>query len=275
MELLSLTGDLTREHALAQLLTPSTSQDADNELCLHAAGVERLDATTAAALRLRLARDEREHPAGSITLVPPSDPAIAARLDALLDPLPERVALTKEVTGQPPANYALVPATLVEDSHAAVALGGFTLEACERARIARQRSTFITAAAIELTDNAITHAQDPTDPAVAALTSVDRGRIIELAVTDTGRGIADAEDPRELLRELPKRALDGQPGFLGDILQRARKAGIQAQVQILAGTGRLLWTPMQHRTAQAARVPGTTVIVRVVTERPSSGGSDG
>jgi ABC-type transporter Mla MlaB component len=275
MELLSLSGDLTREHAIAQLLTASTSQEADNELCLHAAGVERLDAVTAAALRLRFARDAREHPHGTVTLVPPNDADVAARLAALLDKLPARVTLTKEVTAQPPANYALVPATLVEDSHAAVALGGFTLEACERARIARQRRAFIVQAAIELADNAVVHAEGSTDPPVVALTNVDRGHVIELAVIDTGRGIADADDPRAFLRTIPRRALDGEAGFLSDILRRAHRAGIQVQVQIFAGTGRLLWTPMLHRTTAGVRVPGTSVVVRIVTERASTGRSDG
>ena len=275
MELLSLSSDLTRERAVAQLLTASTSQDADNELYLHAAGVERLDGLTAAALRLRFARDEREHPDGTVTLVPPSDPDAAARLTALLDELPARVALTNEVTAQAPANYALVPATLVEDSHAAIALGGFTLKACERARIARQRAAFITAAAMELADNAVVHAEEPTDPPVVALTNVDRGRIIELAVIDTGREIAEADDPREFLRTIPRRALDGEPGFLGNILRRAQRAGVQVQVQILAGTGRLLWTPLLHRTTEGVHLPGTSVVVRIVTERASTGGSDG
>jgi anti-sigma regulatory factor (Ser/Thr protein kinase)/ABC-type transporter Mla MlaB component len=275
MELLSLSGDLTRENAVVQLLTASTSQDADNELYLHASEIDRVDAVTAAALRLRIARDAREHPKGTVTLVPPSDADVAARLTALLDELPARVALTKEVTAHAPANYALVPATLVEDSQAAIALGGFALEACERARIARHRAAFITAAAMELADNAVVHADAPTDSPVVALTNVDRGRIIELAAVDTGRGIAEADDPREFLRTIPRRALDGDAGFLGDILRRAQRAGVQVQVQILAGTGRLLWTPMLHRTTEGVHLPGTSVIVRIVTERASTGGSDG
>jgi anti-sigma regulatory factor (Ser/Thr protein kinase) len=267
MEWLSLSGDLTREQAIEQLLAPSTSADADSELCLYAGSVERLDVVTAAAIRLRLARHEREHGQGTVTLVLPSEPGLAARLTALLYPLPDRLTLTGQVDAEPPSNYALVPATVVEDSHAAVALGGWTLEACDRARISGRRSAFIAAAAMELADNALSHAQEPTDPPVVAATSVSRGRIVDLAILDTGRGIAESEAPRDLLRTLPRRALDGEPGFLGQILQRARKAHVQVQVQVLAGTGRLLWTSMQHRTVDGRYLPGTTVIVRVTDER--------
>lgn len=279
MEWLSLSCDLTRENAVEQLLAPSTSADADSELCVHAGSVQRLDTVTAAAVRLRMARHHREHEQGTVTLVLPSEPDLAARLSALIDPLPDRVKLIGQVDEQPPANYALVPATTVEDSHAAVALGGWTLDACERARISRRRSAFITAAAMELADNAVVHAQAPSDPPVVALTSAARGRFIELAVLDTGRGIAESEDPRDFLRAIPRRALDAEPGFLGYILQRARVARVQAQVQILAGTGRLLWTSMQHRTVVGRYLPGTTVIVRIAGERsvdrPSSSGQGG
>ncbi len=267
MEWLSLSGDLTREHAVGQLLAPSTSAEADSELCLHAGSVQRLDAVAAAALRLRMARHHREHEQGTVTLVLPSNPGLAARLSALLDPLPNWVMLAEQVDAEPPANYALVPATIVEDSHGAVALGGWTLEACERARIAVKRSAFIAATAIELADNAVVHAQDPTDPPVVAVTNASRGPVVEIAVLDTGRGISESDAPREILRRIPRRALDGEPGFLGQILQRARKAHVQVQVQVLAGTGRLLWTSMQHRTVEGLYLPGTTVIVRVADER--------
>jgi anti-sigma regulatory factor (Ser/Thr protein kinase) len=212
-----------------------------------------------------MARHHREHEQGTVTLVLPSDPGLAARLSALLDPLPNWATLAEQVDAEPPANYALVPATIVEDSHGAVALGGWTLEACERARIAVKRSAFIAAAAMELADNAVVHAQDSTDPPVVAVTSAGRGRVVEIAVLDTGRGISES-DAREILRRIPRRALDGEPGFLGQILQRARKAHVQVQVQVLAGTGRLLWTSMRHRTVEGLYLPGTTVIVRVAEE---------
>jgi ABC-type transporter Mla MlaB component len=135
MEWLSLGGDLTRESAVEQLLGPSTSDDADSELCLHALGVERIDAAAAAAFRLRMARHHREHGKGTVTLYLPTDAEVAARLSALLDPAPGWVTIMGQVEERPPANYALVPTTVVEDSNAAVALGGWTLEACERARM--------------------------------------------------------------------------------------------------------------------------------------------
>jgi hypothetical protein len=197
----------------------------------------------------------------------PSDSSVAVQLAALLGPLPERVTLAGQVNGEPPANYALVPATPVEDSHAAVALGSWTLDACERAGIARKRTAFVTAATMELADNAVVHAKGPTDAPVVAVTTATRGRVVEIAVLDTGRGVSESSDPREFLRTIPRRALDGKPGFLGNILQRARRADVQVQVQIFAGTGRLLWTPMRHRTRVGLRLSGTTVVVRIAAER--------
>ena len=224
MELLSLTGDLTRERALAQLLAPSTSTEPDSEMCLYAGSVTGIDAVAAAALHLRLARHEREHPDGSVNLVLPSARDLAARLMALLDlsdRVRARINLTGQDSGNVPANYALVPASVIEDSHAAVALGGFALEACEHARLSARRSAFVAAAAMELSENALVHANDPTEQPVVAITSTTRGRQVEIAVLDTGNGISDAPDPTETLREVPRRALRGEPGFLGDILQRA------------------------------------------------------
>jgi anti-sigma regulatory factor (Ser/Thr protein kinase) len=273
MELLSLTGDLTRERALEQLLAPSTSAETDSEMCLYGGSVTRIDAVTAAALRIRLARHEREHPDGSVNLVLPSERDLAARLLALLDlsdTLRARINVTGEVSDNVPANYALVPASAIEDSHAAVALAGFALEACERARLSARRSAFVAAAAMELADNGLIHARQPTDLPVVAITSAPRGRVVDIAVLDTGNGICEAPDPAEILRTIPRRALRGEPGFLGDILQRARDARQQVQVQILAGTGRLLWTPMQHRTERRSYVPGTAVLVRVGGELPST-----
>lgn len=267
MEWLSLSGDLTRDSAVEQLLAPSTSADADSELGLHADAVRRIDAVAAAAVRLRMARHHREHEQGTVTLMLPDESSAAVRLAALLDPLPERVTLAGQVNEQPPANYALVPATPVEDSHAAVALGSWTLEACERAGIARRRTAFVTAATMELADNAVVHAEAPTDAPVVAVTTATRGRVVEIAVVDTGRGIAESSDPREFLRTVPRRALDGEPGFLGNILQRAEKARVQVQVQIFAGMGRLLWTPMRHRTAIGRHLSGTTIVVRIAEER--------
>jgi hypothetical protein len=103
---------------------------------------------------------------------------------------------------------------------------------------------------------------------VAAATSTRNGNVVEIAVLDTGRGIAESDAPRDFLRTIPRRALDGEPGFLGQILQRARSAQVQVHVQLFAGTGRLLWTSTQHRTTEARFLPGTTVIVRVAEEQP-------
>jgi len=91
MEWLSLSGDLTRDSAVEQLLAPSTSADADSELGLHADAVRRIDAVAAAAVRLRMARHHREHEQGTVTLMLPDESSAAVRLAALLDPLPERV----------------------------------------------------------------------------------------------------------------------------------------------------------------------------------------
>ena len=120
---------------------------------------------------------------------------MAARLSALLDPPPERVTVVGQVNEQPPANYALVPATPVEDSHAAVALGSWTLGGVRTGGIpasdglrhgghdgaCRQRRG---------------PAEGPTDAPVVAVTTATRGRVVEIAVVDTGRGIAESSDPR-------------------------------------------------------------------------------
>lgn len=259
---LSFTGALTGERALEQLLQQTPVEDPDTELCLNMLTVESIDVVAAAAARMRVQRHLREHPQGTVTVWPPRFPGIASRLFALLGEFPERVHFEPPDTAAP-AHSILLPATEVVDSDGARLIGEVLLDACEEARISELRATYVTSAAMELADNAVTHAADAPDPPVVAVTSVGRERTVELAVTDAGVAISEQKDPSAFLRTIPGRVLDDHRGFLSTIMIKARQVEVDVIVRVVAGTGRLLWTPHQHRTGTGNYVPGTTVIVRI------------
>jgi hypothetical protein len=141
--------------------------------------------------------------------------------------------------------------------------GGYVFDACRKARISRQRARFISEATMELADNAVIHAADAADPPVLAVTSLGRERIVEVAVTDSGTTISEANDAPSLVRQIPGRAIAGEPGFLGQILRRGHEADVALTVEVFAGVARLVWTSAQHRTVRRRYVPGMTVVARI------------
>lgn len=262
----SLHGSLTRDRALVMLLGASTAEGRDAGLLLLARGVDSVDVVAATATRMRIARHLRSHPAGAVEFWLPGDSAVAARYLDLLDPLPDEVALDGDA-GHPPAHFTLLPATQVADSEDARLIGEVVYDSCLEARIARTRAGYAAEAAMELADNALVHAAGAPDPPVVAVSSFGRERIVEVAVTDAGTAISENPAAETLLGALPGRALEENPGFLALILNKALAAGVEATVQVYAGTGRLLWTRTQHRTDRGLYVPGMTVVARIPPER--------
>lgn len=263
MEFLSLTGDVTRAHALEGLLTDSVSEEEDSELCVNVGSVEAVDVVTGTATRMRIARHLREHPRGRVTIFPPRRSGVAARFIDLLSPLPDDVVLADPPGTEPPVHYALMPATVVGDPEAVALLGEYAFDVSLRARISRRRASFISAAVMELSDNALRHGIGATDQPVIAVAGFGRERVVEVAVTDAGSALSEAEDPAEIVRTIPGRAIAGDPGFLGQILQLGRAAGADVRVELMAGTARLRWNSSSHRTERHRHVPGTTVVARI------------
>jgi anti-sigma regulatory factor (Ser/Thr protein kinase) len=263
IDLLSLSGALKGERALADLLAASTMEGDDAELCLNARKVDSIDAVGATATRMRIERHLREHPAGRVQIWQPTQAAVAARLHDILDPLPPRVGIGDVPGAVAPAHFTLLPATPIADSEGARLIGEVVWDGCREARIARRRAVYIAEATTELTDNALRHAPGPPDRPVVAVSSFARERIVEVAVTDAGTEISEGEDPGAILRAIPGRALQGEGGFLGLIINKGLAAGVDVQVRILAGTGRLLWERTQHRVERGLYVPGTTVVARI------------
>jgi anti-sigma regulatory factor (Ser/Thr protein kinase) len=259
---LSFTGALTGERALEQLLQPIPVEDPDTELCLNLHAVDRIDVTSAVAARMRIQRHLREHPQGWVTIWPPQRAAVAARFFALLGAFPERVHFALP-EADVPGHAALLPATEIVDSDRARLIGEVVLDKCAEAGISERRAAFATVAVLELADNAVTHAADALDPPVAAVASVGRDQILEVAVIDAGTGIAELENSNAFLTAIRGRALSGERGFLAMILNKAGLANVDVTVRIWAGTGRLLWTPYTYRSKTGRYVPGTTVIVRI------------
>lgn len=262
-DVLSLAGSLKRERALIGMLGADMMQGHDAELCIAAGAVDSVDVVAATASRMRIARHLRLHPKGRVSIWLPSNQQVAAKYVDMLDPLPKRVSVFDQPVTSAPVHYTLLPATPIPDSESAQLAGEFVFEACRKAHISRRRSGYITAAVMELADNAVIHAADGLDPAVVAVNSFGRERSVEVAVTDSGTAIAEAKNPAEQLRNFPGRAIAGETGFLAQILRRGSQAGVNVAVEVIAGTARLRWTHTSHSTLKRRYVPGMTVIARI------------
>jgi anti-sigma regulatory factor (Ser/Thr protein kinase) len=261
VEWLSVGGDLTRANAPSCLLTPNEPKD---KLAIIAGGVERVDVVTGTAMRMRIDRHFRDRPDGIVTIMLPTRAEPAEHLLELLTPLPDNVSVSRaaELQLADPPRYGLLPGTVITDDEAAVAAGGFALEVCDRARISELRSNLAAWAVMELAANALHHAVGAEEPPVVALTVSGRERILEIAVTDSGRTFSDREHGRERLAALP--GLDGGITPLAEFLRRGAVRGIDGSLEIMAGVARLRWTRYQHRTVADKRwIPGTTVIARI------------
>jgi anti-sigma regulatory factor (Ser/Thr protein kinase) len=259
----SLTGPLRGESALVDLLAPSAQQPPDCELCINARAVDSIDVVGATATRMRTARHLREHPGGRVEIWQPGQGAVAARFYDILHPLPARAGMGERPETEPPTYFTLLPATAIEDSDAAHAIGELVWDQCLAARISELRAGYIALATMELTDNALIRATGALDPPVVAVSSTGRERIVEIAVTDGGTSISEAADPAAELAKLPGLGVDGADGFLTMIHRRAAAVELDLSMHVVAGTGRLRWTATQHRTESGIHVQGMTVMARV------------
>ncbi|MEJ7784765.1 MAG: hypothetical protein WKF96_08180 [Solirubrobacteraceae bacterium] len=260
-ELLTLSGELTRERALDALLRAGPAGGRATELAMFARGVTDVDVVAGAAGRLRICRHLREHPDGQVTIAPPQAASSAERLLELLSPLPAGVMLSDARHLTDHGRYALLPATLIADGDQARLAAEFVLEACERARVSDVRAALIAATVMELADNALTHATGTGDPPSVAATVSGRQRFVEIAAVDLGRGISESSDCVELVRQIP--GANGGRGFLSHLIRKGTSRQLQVSIEIISGVGRLRWTRARHRPAQGNYVAGTTVIVRI------------
>lgn len=260
---LSLHGQLRRDLALGQLLAPDMGQGEDVVLYFAADHVTLVDVVAATASSLRMARHLRLHPKGRIEIWRPKNQQIAARYLDMLDPLPDHVSVRESPTAKPPAHFTLLPATPIVDSESARLAGECVFDACADARISRRRAGYITAAVMELADNAVIHASGGEDPAFVAVSNFGRERTVEVAVTDCGEGISESGDEVKILRAIPGSAIRGERGFLAEILRRGHQAGVEVEVEMMAGRGRLRWSRTAHVAKKSGYVPGMTVVLRV------------
>lgn len=258
VEYLSPAGDLRRRVALQSLLMPG---DGSSELLIAASQVQCVDVVAGTAMGLRLVRHLCEHPSGTVLIMPPSQATVAEHFVELVTPLPDSVTISGSFDLPERPRFALVPGTPIPDDGAAVDAAGFALQACDVARISEIRANLVGAAVAELSANALQHATDTLDPPVVAVTVAGRERTLEVAVTDLGRGISEAEAPANLLRAVP--GAKGGNGFLADLIRRGNARSLEVSIEMTAGTARLRWRWNHHRTETLSYVPGTTIVVRI------------
>jgi anti-sigma regulatory factor (Ser/Thr protein kinase)/ABC-type transporter Mla MlaB component len=258
---LSLQGDLRREVALAAVL-PDANPDAD-ELLITASGVQRVDAAAGSALRLAIERQIGGHDDRRIVVWAPSQPAPREQLIEMLTPLPDGVSLAGGSEAPGPARHVLMPATLVPDELAAVVAAGWALERCDEARISYVRANLVGLAVAELASNSLRHAQGTLLPPAITVTVSGRERTIEVAAVDLGTGISEAKSSPDLLAAIPDPT--ARQGFFADLIRRGNVRGLAIQINIMSGVGRLRWAWNGHQAQRSAYIPGTTVIVRILT----------
>jgi hypothetical protein len=257
---ISLSGELRREQALTSILSEEPPGAPDAELLINTRHIEGHDVAAAAALRMRIARHLREHERGRVTIAPPKDPLLAARLEDVLLPLPDGAVLADAETPGPEVRYAVLPATQVTDPEAAHLAGETALEFCEALRISDERAGMIALAAMGLAEQAL-DAEGATDAPVIAATVSGRTRRVELAVIDSGRAISESRSAKRMLETLT--APDNGAAILPELLRVGQRHELDVSIEILAGTGRLRWRWSGHTSEEGNYFPGTCVIVSI------------
>ena len=257
---LSLNGVLAREHALTSVLTDQLPGDPGAELLINTRHIEGHDAVAAAALRMRVSRHLRQHERGCVTIAPPKDPLLAARLADILLPLPERAVLAAAEGDLPDVHYAVIPATQVLDAEDAHLIGESALEFCEALPISDERAGMIALAAMGLAEQAM-HSENANDHPVVAAALSGRTRLVELAVIDSSPTISESPNPGSLLEDFrdPERGAE----ILPELLRTGRRDEVDVNIEILAGIARMRWRWNGNQSEHGNHFPGTCTIVRI------------
>jgi anti-sigma regulatory factor (Ser/Thr protein kinase) len=257
--LLGITGDARREFAPISLLRQPAIR---SHLSLFATGATNVDVVTGTSARLAIARHLRQAPGGDVEITLPARAEVAEEFLELLGQLPPETTLVGAVPRlHDPPRHVVLPATPVASPSEANSVAARALDACDRLGLPLGRANLVWWGIVELTANALEHASAADDPPFVAATIFGDDPIVEVAVSDLGRGWSETSDVSKLLAELP--GLRGGEVGLADFIRRGAQQDVAVRLEVIAGTGRLRWTRTSHAASAAQWVPGTTVIARV------------
>lgn len=256
---LSAAGDVRGANALQFI--PRAGAVA-SEVMLLATAVTHVDAWTACAWRTVIEYHGRVR-CVRVVLTPPKDASVCRTIVGLLgQELPKDLCYANDA--DVPASRAprtvILPATAIRSFDEADLISGILpqLGAAFPSRAMR----FVEAAFGELVDNAIEWGRgSPVGAVVAAFHERDAHEL-QLVVTDLGALFVPDEETHLELERLARDSVSNAGGW-GSLAGMAERRGLEATLEIAAGSGRLSWRGGEWSAVQTQLVGGFTAGVSV------------
>jgi anti-sigma regulatory factor (Ser/Thr protein kinase) len=259
MLVFSLTGDHRGESALA-LVPPSSERD---ELLIAAEELTACDTYSAVALRAaaEFYARYRQQP---VTFCPPADSGVWDLLANLMGrDLPAHFTLSGDASPPAPsARCAVLPCqriTSIADVHAIAE----HMPEIVGENYGMRPAIFLATAFSVFAENALQHASTSPIGAVAGVGYEREAEALQLVVTDLGPGLTADRDPYEAIIQMVERS-QGNPrgqgvlGGLAGLVADAQRKGIDLELRIASGAGRLSWRAGAPNVSEAQAVPGFT-----------------
>jgi hypothetical protein len=233
------------------------------DLLLYCVHLAEVDALLAVAVRATI-----EHYAESVgipvSLDPPEEPGCRSRLLHFLgDGLPDGFALRGGGVDpeDTPPDSVIMPVTLVPGYIEADQLTD-RLARDLGERFGARPAGYLAGALAVLVENAIDHGDDSSvDPLAAVSFQAEEG-LLRLAVADTGKTIeSDVEADQRLVEALAYS--EEEEGGLAGLGSQAKLLGIDAQITIAAGNGRLRWRQGEWEGVSSNYAAGTSAMLDV------------
>jgi hypothetical protein len=258
-----LPRELAGEDALLEL--PLRPGLAVTEYCIEGGNLDAVDAYGGAALRARVEYCAR-YRQRQVTIMPPRNTRAWSLVYATLaNDAPRHLVLPNHKVASPgkAPRSVIVPAIPVSDVGTALAIGDMVVG--QAAGEFRRQLGFLGAHLPELVDNALRWASDsPIKPVVCVMHDRTTDRL-QLVVVDLGERISRRGDAADAIMAALKQAPEGS---LQSLVEEASYRGLDAEVGLAAGLGRVRWTTGQWTEAGGSDVHGFAVAVSLPAALP-------
>lgn len=252
--IVSINGDQRGESALAHLPRFGTPRE---ELLIAASGLSHVDTFTGIAVRALVEYYGRSCQQ-SITFCPPAKSPVWSMLSTLVGrDLPKHFALA-DGAGPPraAARAVVLPTQRVETLAVTRLLSDGMIDLVGDA-YGKRNASMLAAAFGVFVENALVHGGESPIGALAAISHERETHALQLVVTDLGAGLVAEEEPEAAVIEMVERSETGFHGLAG-LVADARKKGIDFELRIASGGGRLAWGEGPANVFGAQAVPGFT-----------------
>lgn len=261
--IVSITGDQRGESALAHLPTLGGPRE---EILVEARGLTRVDSFTAVTLRALVEYYGRRLQQ-TVTFRPPTVSTVWDLLSNLMGAdLPRHFCLADETSPPAPhAQGAVLPTQRVTSLDITDLLTDGLPTVIGDAHGPRN-ARFLAAAFGVLVENALIHAPNSAVGALGAIDHEREANALQLVVTDLGAGLGAPEDPQEAVIGLVERS-DENGGGIAGLVGDAQRKGIDLELRIASGSGRLSWRNGVPKVSEAQAVPGFTAAAIIHLDR--------